>query len=252
MAAQIIKICRFSFRVFFVAFLLFAAALTVLLSWWIASQKQRDWLLKNWSRLVIWVTGIEFERHGEPVLDQSVMWVSNHVSWLDVFCMNATRATVFIAKSEIRSWPLIGWMVASVGTVFIERQNRRGLVDISTRMQEMFQENCCVGLFPEGTTSDGSDMLKVYSSLLTPALITGVLIQPVALVYRHRGQRSGRVAFVGDQSLIANLWFLLNESGGSVTLYFLEPLKPEEGSELHDKTALAEYIREQIRGKLLA
>src|SRR5699024_3691316 len=83
-----------------------------------------------WSKTLMWICGVRVKITGQPLKDQAVMWVANHVSWIDIFVLNSCRATSFIAKQEIKRWPLIGWLVQAVGTIFIDRNNRRVIRDI--------------------------------------------------------------------------------------------------------------------------
>ena len=100
-------------------------------------------------------------QQGEPVLHGGVLWVVNHISWLDIFFLNGVRATAFIAKSEIRQWPVIGWLVAGAGTIFIERASRHAVHKVGLAMQTHFARKQAVGLFPEGTTSPGFDLMFI-------------------------------------------------------------------------------------------
>ena len=153
-----------------------------------------------------------------------VLLVANHVSWIDIFVLNSARATSFVAKSEIRSWPVIGWLVAGAGTLFIERGQRHAVHAMGESMQARFRQGDAVGLFPEGTTSEGSELRPFHASLFEPARAAAVEIQPVALRFLQHGQRSGFAAFIGDESLVANLWRVMGTTGLSVEVVFLPPL----------------------------
>jgi len=168
-------------------------------------------------------------RHqGEPALAGAGLWVVNHVSWLDIYVLNHVRQTVFVAKSELRRWPVLGWLIAGAGTIFVDRKQRHAVRDTAAAMQQRFAHGQVLGLFPEGTTSPGFDVLPFYASLLEPALRTGVPIQPVALLYTHRGQRSALAAYTGEQSLLGNLWCVLGATGVGVEAVFLAPVATAE------------------------
>jgi 1-acyl-sn-glycerol-3-phosphate acyltransferase len=171
--------------------------------------------------------GVKIRARGEPRLNGPVLWVANHVSWIDIFVLNSVRPTTFVAKSEIRRWPVLGWLVAGAGTVFIERGRRHAVRAVGHQMKARFDEGMAIGLFPEGTTSPGHDVELFHSSLFDAAIRAGVDIQPVALRFMHRGERSDYVAFVGEQSLMQNLWCLLGTTGVEVEAVFLPVMSGE-------------------------
>ena len=151
--------------------------------------RQRAAMNRMWSRVLLRIFDVRMTVAGAPITRQAVLYVANHVSWIDIFVMNAQRPTAFIAKSEIRDWPVIGWLVAGAGTLFIERGQRRAIPVVSAAMQARLERGEAVGLYPEGTTSDGVSLLPFRASLFEPAHQAGVTIQPVALVYSRGGDR---------------------------------------------------------------
>lgn len=215
---------RFSIRVIGLVLLL-ALGLFIAFAFypWLSKDK-KDWILSHWSSWLMKVSGVHIQQEGEPLHDQAVMLVANHVSWIDIFIINAQRATSFVAKAEIRSWPVVGWLVYQVGTIFIVRGQRSAAVEVNAKMAELFKQDVAVGLFPEGTTSEGFSILPIKNSLFEGAMRARVPIQPVCLIFRHKGQRSGHVAFVGEQTLVANIWVLLSSRDVSVTVRFLPPV----------------------------
>src|SRR5690606_2701047 len=164
--------------------------------------RQRQWLIRNWSRVLMACCGVKIRVRGQPKTEGAVLWVSNHVSWVDIFVLDSVRAVSFIAKSDIRKWPLLGWLVAGAGTLFIERGRRHAVRAVGHQMSERFARGEAVGLFPEGTTSTGQDVAPFHTSLFEPAIRAGVDVQPVALLFYHHGRRTTRYAFVGEQTLV--------------------------------------------------
>ena len=203
-------------------------------------------LKKHWSRVLLGICGVRTRIEGEPVRAGAVLWAVNHVSWLDIFVLNVVRATAFVAKQEIRHWPLIGWLAAGADTIFIERGYRHAVHRAGQAMKLRFSRHQPVGLFPEGTTSDGFDVLNFYGNLFEPAREPDVTIQPVALRYYHQGQRSALPAFVGEESLVQNLWRLLGATGVSVELVFLPPIGSPDQDKL-PRAELAKSARHAIR-----
>ncbi|WP_416246383.1 lysophospholipid acyltransferase family protein [Castellaniella sp.] len=177
-----------------------------------------------WSRGLLRLCGVRVRRLGEPVTRGAILWVANHVSWVDIFVLNSVRTTSFVAKSDIRRWPVIGLLVAWAGTLFIDRRHRHAVRAAGRQMLACFDQGDAVGLFPEGTTTDGSDVLPFHAGLFDAAVRAGVATQPVALRFLKRGRRAPELAFVGEQTLVANLWFLLGARGVSVDCVFLAPI----------------------------
>jgi 1-acyl-sn-glycerol-3-phosphate acyltransferase len=128
--------------------------------------------------------------------------VSNHVSWLDIFVINALRPSAFIAKAEIRQWPLIGWLGQRNDTVFLRRGSRGHARVVNGQIDALLNSGSDVAIFPEGTTTDGTHLLNFHAALLQPAIETGSAILPLALSYHDaRGKLSLAPSFAGETTL---------------------------------------------------
>lgn len=174
-----------------------------------------------WSAALMALCGVAVRVAGQPVLDRPVLWVANHVSWVDIFVLNSVRCVSFVSKSEVRRWPVIGWLVAGAGTVFLDRGRRNAIRAVAEQMTQRFGQGDAVGLFPEGTSSSGFDVAPFHASLFEPAIQAGADVQPVALRFMHKGRRSDHLSFVGDQTLARNVWLLLSTTGARVDAEFL-------------------------------
>jgi len=219
-------------RAILVALWIVSSLLSVILIYPVVPLSVRNAMNHRWSRALLRICGVKLRVEGRPPPDRAALWVANHVSWLDIFILSSVHSVVFIAKSEIRRWPVLGWMVAGANTIFIERGRRHAIRAVGKQMQARFDRGEVVGLFPEGTTSAGFDVSPFHSSLFDPAIRGHVSIQPVALRFRHRGRRSGYVAFVGEQNLIQNLWRLLGTTQVEVDVVFPPSISPEKSLEL--------------------
>lgn len=222
----------FPFRTFVLVTWVLGGLLTVVVFFPMLGLRHRQWLIHHWSRVLMACCGVKLRYRGQPKRTGSVLWVANHVSWVDIFVINSVRATAFIAKSDIRKWPIIGWLVAGAGTLFIERGRRHAVRAVGHQMSERFSRGEVVGLFPEGTTSTGQDVAPFHTSLFEPAIRAGVDVQPVALLFYHHGRRTTRYAFVGEQTLVHNLWNLLTATGTMVELVFGPVTSAAECAEL--------------------
>jgi len=246
----VIAYLRFFVRAIFLILLLLSGLLAAAIALPFMNRPVQDAVTKAWSCCLMLVCGVKVVRHGTPIMSGPVLWVANHVSWIDIFILNSWRATSFIAKQEIRRWPVIGWLVARVGTVFIDRGQRQAIGRVSESMKRLFERNICVGLFPEGTTSDGLDVKPFSTSLFEPAMRAHVAIQPVALVFWYEGQRSGKMAFIGDQTLIGNIWVLLSARHVCVEVYCLPAVTQNGQPSPLGRAELAAQVRDAIRAKV--
>ena len=175
------------------------------------------------------------------------MLVANHVSWLDIFAVNAVVPVRFVAKSEIRSWPLIGWLCERAGTVFIRQARRHDTLRVNEAISAALQEGDIFAVFPEGTTTDGTQVIKFHSSLLDPALKAAAKVQPAALRYtRADGSLCTEVSYAGERSLWDTVRDMSAENEILVEVTFLPPL---EGAAAH-RRELARGAEEAIRRAL--
>ncbi len=218
------NVLRFALRAVLLLLWILFGLFCVSLVYRLLSSTRRAALNRFWSRWLMRLCGIRVKVFGQPRLAGAVLWAVNHVSWIDIFVLNTVRAASFVAKSEIRSWPVIGSLAAGAGTLFIERGQRHAVHAMGQSIDACFERGEAVGLFPEGTTSEGFELRPFHASLFEPARAAGVEIQPVALRFLHHGQRSGFAAFVGEESLVANLWRVLGATGLSVEVAFLPPV----------------------------
>lgn len=226
---------------------------TQVLSFAWAGPRWRAWAIRNWSKGLLRIVGLRVQVYGHAH-PAPVLWVANHVSWLDIFVLNQVAAGTFIAKHEIRRWPVIGWLVAASGTLFIDRSSRRAAQEMSQAMAARLRLGERLCLFPEGTTSDGMGVLPFRGALLQAAVDAGLPIQPLALAYHHYGYRSAFAAYINDESLVANLWRLLWSGGISVDLHLLETadVALPDVERLGARRALAERLQADIAEVLQA
>ena len=195
-----------------VALQLFAGLAVVTAVYPCVGRSTRQRLKQRWSLQLLARLGITLDRRGE--IGAGALLCANHISWVDIFVINATQPTAFVAKSEVRGWPLIGALAAKTETLFIERGRSRHALHIAHRMASLLAAGRNVAVFPEGTTSDGCAVLPFHAALLQPAISAGAPVQPLAIVYRDAaGRRSTAPAYVGDMSFLASLRNILSTRG---------------------------------------
>jgi 1-acyl-sn-glycerol-3-phosphate acyltransferase len=167
-------------------------------------------ILQRWSADLLHIFNVELDA-GELRVPHCGLIVSNHVSWLDIYALNAVVPMRFVAKSEVRRWPVIGWLCARAQTLFIERGSARAAARINGQLCELMRQGECLAVFPEGTSTDGAQVAHFHASLLQPAIDAGVTLHPVAIRYQSQdGARSTAAVYCGDISFGSSLWTLLN------------------------------------------
>jgi 1-acyl-sn-glycerol-3-phosphate acyltransferase len=188
----------------------------------------RQTILKRWSAELLGILHVRLEITGLPASSggqQGSLLVANHISWLDVLAINAVRPSCFIAKSEVSGWPLIGMLGRRTRTIFIERDIRRDTVRINRQTGGMLDEGECVVLFPEGTSTDGTQLRHFHSSLFQSALDCKAAIQPVAIRYHDgTGRHCNDAVFIGDMNFFQSLQNVLSSPSLHVTVVLLAPL----------------------------
>lgn len=173
----------------------------VLLVFPLAGFKFRQWLVAIWSRCVLGVLKVKLEADLAYAVPGALV-VANHISWLDIFVINSAVPVTFIAKAEVRQWPVIGWLAVKNETVFLKRGSRGHAREIGQQITGLLAAGRHVGVFPEGTTSDGTHILHFHAALIQPALAAGYPVLPISLSYwEPDGQRSLAPRYDGDISL---------------------------------------------------
>lgn len=187
-----------------------------------------------------------------PANTEGVMFVANHVSWSDIHALNSLIPLRFIAKSDIKSWPIFGYLVTKANTLFIDRNKRQeaGRIVQITAASLITGDNLC--FFPEGTTSDGSGtdgryVLPFKSSVLQAAIDANTRIWPVALQYVNAdGSINTKMAYAGDTSLIDSMSQIINQKNALVELHFLAPIQAAD----YDRRSLTDAAYQAISAKL--
>lgn len=177
-----------------------------------------------WSGTLVRLFGFRIRRRGEP-LPGAVLFVANHVSWLDIELMHSQRIMSFVAKSEIARWPLVGWLATRAGTIYHRRGSTHSLGAVMERVVARLGEGMAVGVFPEGGTGQG-DRVKTFHARIfqVAADAGGVPVQPVALCYGDDGAMDARVPFGPKESFFANVVRLLGGPSFEATVHFLDPV----------------------------
>lgn len=203
-----------------------------------------------WPRLFLGATGriagARVRRTGVP-LERNVVFVSNHVSWIDILGIAGQSGSAFIAKSEIRAAPFVGWLSTLNKTVFVSREDRLGVAEQIDRLRDAMGQTWSVTIFPEGTTDDGRSLLPFKSTLLKvlEPPPPGVMVQPILLDYGVVGPDIG---WLGAERGKDNALRVLARRGNfRLTVNFLDPFSPVE---VAGRKAIAAESRARIAAAL--
>ncbi|MGE0315649.1 MAG: lysophospholipid acyltransferase family protein [Lautropia sp.] len=206
--------------------LLVGGILTELVVFPLLSSRRRRTAIRLWSRALLGACGLSLEADARLAgLAPGRMIVANHVSWLDIFAIDAVAPAAFVAKAEIRRWPVLGLLVAFAGTVFIERARRHAVHEAILQLRERIRTGYPVAVFPEATTSDGRRLLPFYGNLLEAARQENAEVLVVGLRYRDAaGMPSAETEYIGEQTFIGSLWRITGASGLRVEVSLVETL----------------------------
>jgi 1-acyl-sn-glycerol-3-phosphate acyltransferase len=224
-----------------------AGALTIALLYPCVSPDRRQGLRQRWSRRLLEVLGVRLQVEGDDIVPGALL-VANHVSWVDIFAINALAPAAFVSKAEVRNWPLIGWLAARNGTIFLRRGSRGHAKIINAETAALLDAGHNVAIFPEGTTSDGRQVLAFHAALLQPAIACAHPVQPLALSYHDAGGGHSRAAaYDGDLSLGESIANIIAARGLGIRVQVTPALATGEDT---DRRELARNARAAIVARL--
>jgi 1-acyl-sn-glycerol-3-phosphate acyltransferase len=190
-----------------------------------AGRALRDAATRRWSRRLLAICNVRVEEApGDAALAHALL-VANHISWLDIFVINSLYPCRFVAKAEIRAWPVLGTLAAAAGTVFIARGNRRELRQLFEGLVRVLGQGERVAFFPEGTVAQQGSVLPFHANLFEAAVDASVDVQPCALSYLDAaGNWHAGVDYTGDISFGDSIVAILSGPPVRARLACLAPL----------------------------
>ncbi len=210
----------------------------------------RERRVQRWSRQLVGICGVKmmFDHTRQVAPASPALIICNHISWLDIFVINALHPCRFVAKSDIRSWPLIGWLCAHTGTIFISRGKARDVRRIYEGLVTSIHDGERVAFFPEGTTAPQGTVLPFHANLFEAAIEAEVPVQPYAIRYVDAGGALHTSAdFIGEMSFVESMIAIMKSGGMTAELIRL----PQMATEGAHRRELAVAAREVIAGVLL-
>jgi 1-acyl-sn-glycerol-3-phosphate acyltransferase len=214
----------------------------------LAPRSTRLALRGRWARNMLEGIGIELRIEGAPVAPGALI-LANHISWLDVLVIASLTPASFVAKSEVRRWPAIGWLAARAETLFLRRASGRSLLEVKNRIAGLLLGGRSVAMFPEATTSEGETVLPFRSGMLQAAVDGDRPVQAVALAYRdEHGGRSAAAAFIDGTSLWSSILAICAAGRITACVAIAAPLAPAGRT----RKTLARQAREAVAAMLAA
>jgi 1-acyl-sn-glycerol-3-phosphate acyltransferase len=196
--------------------------------------------LRRWSRFACRVVGIRVTTRGS--MPSSGLLVCNHLSYIDVIVLSSIRPCVFVAKRDVATWPLFGWLARVAGTIFVDRERRLASADVVDLVRDAVTDGSLVILFPEGTSSDGSTVLPFKSALLESAVQLRCPVAVAAIEYAvDDGSVADEVCYWGDMTLVPHLLNLFFKREIRAICSFSVP-RIRSG----DRKEIAHELREEI------
>lgn len=192
------------------------------------AHERRRRLLGWWSAKLLRILNVSMRVEGPApgVHERGAMIAANHVSWLDVFLISSVRPTCFIAKDDVLEWGMIGWIAEAAGTLFIRKGQWRHTARVSEIVAAALADGQCVGLFPEGVTTEGDMLLKFHSSLFQPAVANDAHVHPAAIRYeRGDGSLCREISFRGERTFRESLRLIIDEPAVVARISFAAPVE---------------------------
>ena len=219
-----------------------------------------DLLLVNFSmhivqifhKLVLWLININVEKEGDiPENHKRILFVSNHISYVDIPVLGSILPLRFVAKAEVKDWPILGKLAQIGNTIFIERLKRNISIEKDTIEKNIFKGDKIL-LFPEGTTSDGLRVLNFKSSLLSSVEKKNYFVQPIVISYKViNGMPLTRwikpvIAWYGDMEFKSHLINLIMVAPINVKVMFLSPINSIDFS---DRKSMTKFLQNVINNQ---
>lgn len=223
----------------------------VLLTLWLRGRHGTDWFRlpygqarrRQWQRALASILGLRVHAAGTPMSAAGLL-VANHISWLDIVAIASAVPTTFVAKDDVRAWPLIGPLAHWGGTVFLRRARVSVLTATIDTLADTIAQGQRVTVFPEGTTTTGTVLGTFHRALFEAAVKSGAPVQAIAVRYRREGRPDTIAPFVGDDAFVPHLLRVMAAPRTEVHLEFQPAVSGD------NRRTLAIHTHAQIRAAL--
>jgi 1-acyl-sn-glycerol-3-phosphate acyltransferase len=214
----------------------------------VIGRRGRNWLTRAIFRAVLRAVGVRLVVNGTiPGPGRGTLVVNNHTSWLDIVAVNAVRPMRAVAKKDIASWPVLGWLVSAARSVYVDRENIRSLPGTVTTLAEALRAGAMVNVTPEGTTWCGLTHGRFRPALFQAAIDGGVPVLPVALRFHlEDGTRTTAPAFVGDETIVDSVRRTAALKGLVLEVDVRPEIAPGRAADRRELAALAEQAVDEV------
>lgn len=204
-------------------------------------QTQREERLRQAAKKMLVILGVSVHQSGDEILAKNCLRASNHVSWLDILVVYACSPCRFIAKAEVKKFPIIGRIACNAGTLFLDRSSIKDAIRISEQVAQALKDGSCIAFFPEATTSEGEGLLPLHPSLFESALQAQSYVQAITLRFHTRtSMRAAKYAAYVRLSLVRTLWQILRHGGVQAAIISNKPFQPVSTDTRHTICAKVE------------
>ena len=213
---------------------------------WLKAE-QRHQSIRKWCTQLLGIFQMRLSVIGaEQLEDAHYLMAANHISWIDIHVINAFKPHYFVAKSEVASWPIFGWMAKQLGTLFIERGKSNSIRNMVQEIAEQLSQKA-ICIFPEGTSTDGWQVAPFKPNLFEAAIVASAPVYVLAIQYfdLQTGKKTTAPAFIGDMGLVDSMWNLICSPPICAQISISEKLPA-----LKDRKALAELSQSLIAAQL--
>jgi 1-acyl-sn-glycerol-3-phosphate acyltransferase len=213
---------------------------------WLKAE-QRHQSIRKWCTQLLGIFQMRLSVIGaEHLEDAHYLMAANHISWIDIHVINAYKPHYFVAKSEVASWPIFGWMAKQLGTLFIERGKSNSIRNMVQEIAEQLSQKA-ICIFPEGTSTDGWQVAPFKPNLFEAAFVASAPVYVLAIQYfdLQTGKKTTAPAFIGDMGLVDSMWNLICSPPICAQISISEKLPA-----LKDRKALAELSQSLIAAQL--
>jgi 1-acyl-sn-glycerol-3-phosphate acyltransferase len=208
--------------------------------------------IKAWSQHTLDILGIQvLHQTSLTPIEQSaapLMFVANHVSWVDALIIQSIQPSIFVAKAEVKAWPIVGSIATGCGVVFVNRGSPSSARRMVDEVSSALHHGYCVAVFPEGTSSEGSSVSLFHGNLFEAAINHNIQVQPLAIRYTnpHTGALCRQAAFIGDIGFVQSLHQVMTATGIQARVHAGEMLSPQG----HSRKTLAHLSHRSVSHQL--
>ena len=231
-----VGICRIILRLFL--FMLWTPLCIILVFFArLISQQAAGIFFRLFHRGVCFIFGLRVKISGQPHSNGTTLFLFNHVSYLDIMAIGGHINGYFVAKSEVADWPVLGYLSKIQRTVFIDRSPRKAVLQVA-QLGTLLKQGINLMIFPEGTSTDGTCVAKIKSSLIAAAINAGAgAVQPCALIYNDKNgtalspMKRDTYTWYGDMPFFEHLLHMLAQNGVEITIEFGPAIIPDNQSD---------------------